>query len=88
MELFEDLPNSCVCGVDGGCVCSRKEQVVRLYASGKGTRAFTKEEREDLVSDANHAGEGFYNQTELETMNDQELAFATLNAWRMYVQSM
>lgn len=60
---------------------------MRLYASGKAPRAFMADERAHLVDDADHAGEGYYNQPELEAMNDQELAAATLHAWGMYAQS-
>lgn len=91
MEPFADIENDprlCCMGDCARCVCSHKEMVVRQYAAG-GTppRPFTAEEREALVSDADWAGEGFYNRSELEAMSDQDLASATLNAWRMYAQS-
>jgi len=87
-QLFSGIPDLCCQGAGHPtCVCTRKEQVVRLYASGKQLRAFTADERANLVDDADRAGEGYYNQPELEAMNDQELAAATLHAWVLYVQS-
>lgn len=86
--LFTEIPSVC-CQRTGatGCVCSRKEQVVRLYAAGGGSRAFTPEERAHLVDDADHAGEGYYNAAEIAAKTDQELASATLHAWGLYAQS-
>lgn len=91
MELFADIeidPQLCCMGGRARCVCSEKEIAVRQYAGG-GTppRPLTAEERRLLVSDADWAGEGHYSRDELEAMSDQDLASATLNAWRMYART-
>lgn len=86
--LFADIAAECCQGPTAtGCVCSPKEQVVRMYAAGRGSRPLTPQERANLVDDADHAGEGYYSAAELAATSDQELASATLHAWGLYAQS-
>lgn len=89
MTNFLDIPFACCRGGDHShrCECSPKEMAVRRYADGDDIRPMTAEERDDLVGDANRCGEGYYDCKELEALSDRDLASATLNAWRKYVQS-
>lgn len=89
MHRFNDISFVCCRGpVDPGyCVCSRDESTLRRYAAGEQLRPMRKDEREWCVDQADYAGEGYYNQAKLETMSDQDLASATLNAWKMYASS-
>lgn len=70
------------------CVCSQRELVLRHYAYSNYDRPMTKEERQWCIEEADSAGEGYYNETELQGMTDKKLAYAVLNAWNMYVQDM
>ena len=47
----------------------------------------TPEQRKWCVGQADWAGEGHYTEEELTAMNDNDLAYAVLNAWNMYAQS-
>ncbi len=86
--LLADIPAECCQGPEApGCVCTRKEQVVRMYAAGRGTRPFTPQERTALIDDADYAGEGYYSKDELAAKSDEDLASATLHAWGLYAQS-
>lgn len=85
---WDGVPNTCSCmDSDANCICGRTEQVVRLYAEGKGARPFSPAERAYLVASADHAAEGGLKTTDLEAMGDQDLAWETLNAWHDYVRS-
>ena len=70
------------------CTCSTKQRIVRSNCSGRWARPLTPAERENLVDDAKHAGEGYYNSAELEAMTVAALAGTTLNAWSAYTQIM
>jgi hypothetical protein len=91
MTLFNDI--SFVCCRDplagGGCccVCTREESTLRQYSAGEILRPMTDDERAWCVNEADRAGEGYYSEPELTSMDDQALASAVLNAWNMYVQS-
>jgi hypothetical protein len=89
--LFEDIPFQCCTFTPAlaaeQCVCNREEHALRRYSAGHNIRPMTPEEREWCVYEADRAGEGYYNEDELEKMSDKELAYAVLNAWKMYVDS-
>ena len=68
------------------CICSTKQRIVCSNCSGRRPRPLTP--TENLVDDANHAGEGYYNSAELEAMTDAALAGTTRNAWSAYTQIM
>jgi len=87
MALFDNIDHVCCMGDDATCYCSHKEMVLRRYVGESSLRAMTIDERNELIAEANWAGEGFYSREELNTMNDTQLANAVLNAWRIYAQS-
>ena len=62
--------------------------MVRSNCSGRWPRPLTPAERENLVDDAKHAGEGYYNSAKVEAMTDAALAGTTRAAWDAYTQDM
>lgn len=89
MDIFEGVKAPCCMGSEyiGPCICTHDERVLREYAYGSSLSEMTLPQREWCIQEADSAGEGMYNESELSKMTDKELAGAVITAWNAYVQS-
>lgn len=68
-------------------LCSANERMIRRIIAGDHTEPLTEEQREWLIDEAEHAGEGSCPREEAFGLSDVELSKRTINAWADYVRS-
>lgn len=74
------------CGAN--CACGDGERALRHIVNGTWPHgSMTAEQRAWCVEEADSAGEGAYKLSELEALNDQDLARTVLDAWTDYCRS-
>ena len=90
MALHVPVFQDCTCIVCGpeGCACGDNERALRRIAAGEWQHGLmTDEQRWWCVREADSAGEGTYEETDLIELTDKELAATVLQAWWDYVRS-
>lgn len=76
-------PGPCVCQMEGSCLCTSEERVLRMYGSrSPKLPPMTPEQREECLSEIGRV-EG-YDRRDYEKRDDSQLANGVLCAWTDY----